>query len=79
MVEYSIKNEKEFHGHTLIWHEQQPDWIKKYDGSREEWEKISIFTISTYDTDYFLVRQKDLDATIRSLRDKGHKVSSVNI
>ena len=35
-------------------------------------EKISILTISTFDTDYFLVRQEDLIMAIESLRTNGH-------
>ena len=38
-------------------------------------KKISIFTISTYDTDYILVKQKDLNNSIKALEDKGHKIS----
>ncbi len=36
--------------------------------------KISIFTISTYDTDYLLVREGSLPEAIRVLRDQGHEV-----
>lgn len=36
--------------------------------------KISIFTISTYDTDYILVKQKDLKASISALKEKGHNI-----
>lgn len=35
-------------------------------------EKISIFTISTYDTDYILVKQKDLSKAIVALQKNGH-------
>jgi len=35
---------------------------------------IPIFTISTYDTDYVLIKDKDLDIGIRALREKGHNV-----
>ena len=35
-------------------------------------KKISILTISTFDTDYFLVRQEDLIMAIESLRTNGH-------
>ena len=35
---------------------------------------ISIFAISTYDTDYILVHEPDLEAAIRALRDAGHEV-----
>jgi uncharacterized protein len=33
---------------------------------------IPVFTISTYDTDYILVRQDDLFNAIEALRQKGH-------
>jgi len=36
--------------------------------------KISIFTLSTYNTDYFLIKQKDLDTGIQSLIENDHKV-----
>ena len=35
---------------------------------------ISIFTISTYDTDYVLVKQHDLEAVLEVLREAGHSV-----
>lgn len=38
-------------------------------------KKISIFTISTYDTDYILVKQKDLSIGIKALREKRHIIS----
>jgi uncharacterized protein len=38
-------------------------------------KKISIFTISTYDTDYIMVKQKDLAAGIDALREKEYTVS----
>jgi uncharacterized protein len=39
-------------------------------------KKISVFTLSTYDTDYFLVKQKDLDIAIQALLENDHKVST---
>jgi hypothetical protein len=36
--------------------------------------RVPIFTISTYNTDYILVRQKDLDVTIKALRDKNYNI-----
>lgn len=36
--------------------------------------EISIFAVSTYDTDYILVKEKDLDAAIRSLRNQNYIV-----
>jgi hypothetical protein len=38
-------------------------------------KKISIFTISTYDTDYIMVKQKNLAAGIDALREKKYMVS----
>jgi hypothetical protein len=35
---------------------------------------ISIFAISTFDTDYLLVKQQTLDAAIASLREHGHAI-----
>ena len=36
---------------------------------------ISIFAISTYDTDYVLVRSHDIESSVRALREAGHNVS----
>jgi hypothetical protein len=38
-------------------------------------QKISIFTISTYDTDYFLVKQEDLKTGIEALVKNVYSVS----
>ncbi len=35
---------------------------------------ISIFALSTYDTDYVLVKEKDLDQAVAALRKSGHTV-----
>ena len=35
---------------------------------------ISTFVISTFDTDYLLVKQVDLEAATQSLRAAGHEV-----
>ena len=36
--------------------------------------KISVFIISTFDTDYILVREKDLNASISSLQNKAYNI-----
>ena len=38
-------------------------------------KKIPIFVISTYDTDYILIKQADLGKGIKALEEKGHKIS----
>jgi uncharacterized protein len=35
---------------------------------------LSIFAISTYDTDYVLVKERDLPAALAALRGAGHEV-----
>lgn len=35
---------------------------------------ISIFAVSTYDTDYILVREKDIEKTIKALMNEGYTV-----
>jgi hypothetical protein len=37
--------------------------------------KIAIFAISTYDTDYVLVKAADLDRAVAALEGAGHEVS----
>lgn len=36
---------------------------------------ISIYVISTYDTDYFLVQDKNLEQTISTLSNAGHSIA----
>lgn len=36
--------------------------------------EVSLFAISTFDTDYLLVSEKQLDAAIAALRAAGHRV-----
>jgi len=35
---------------------------------------ISIFAISTYDTDYLLLKEEQLDSAIRTLQQYGHHI-----
>ena len=39
-----------------------------------EKKKISVFVISTYDTDFVLVKQEKLDGAVNVLREKGHNI-----
>ena len=36
---------------------------------------VSLFALSTYDTDHLLVKDADLDRAVRALRDAGHDVA----
>jgi hypothetical protein len=39
-----------------------------------ERENISLFSISTYDTDYVMVKERDLERAILALTEAGHKI-----
>lgn len=38
---------------------------------------ISILSVSTYETDYFLVREEQLQETLKILVNEGHKVNQI--
>ncbi len=39
---------------------------------------ISIFGLSTYDTDYVMVRDNDLERAVETLTQSGHQVHTIN-
>lgn len=48
LVEYAIDNGLQIHGHTLIWDNSVPDWMKNYETDAEGWKQIMkdyIFTV----------------------------------
>lgn len=51
LADYCIANSKRLHGHTLVWHQQLPDWILNFQGSTADWEdllKEHIFQIVSH-------------------------------
>ena len=40
-------------------------------------EGISVFAVSTYDTDYLLVKEKQIEGAIQALRGEGYKLKKV--
>ena len=40
LTDVCLKNNKRMHGHTLIWHQDVPQWIINFDGSKTEWEQL---------------------------------------
>ena len=40
--------------------------------------EVSTFVISTFDTDYLLVRELDLDRSIAALKEAGYSISNTN-
>ena len=35
---------------------------------------VSIFTLATYDTDYLLIKERDLPRAVQALSDEGHQI-----
>jgi len=46
MVNWAIAMGKNVHGHTLIWHDQIPSWIKTYNGAPAQWETMMTDHVS---------------------------------
>lgn len=40
LADYCFTHSKRLHGHTLVWHQQLPDWMFNFDGSRSDWVKM---------------------------------------
>jgi endo-1,4-beta-xylanase len=47
LVDFCRTYNKQLHGHTLIWHIQQPEWLKNYSGDSASWEGIMKKHIQT--------------------------------
>ena len=40
LVARTQQNNQRLHGHTLIWHQQLPNWMQNYQGSQADWEDL---------------------------------------
>lgn len=40
LVDFCREHKIRLHGHTLIWHKALPQWMEKFKGSSEDWEKM---------------------------------------
>ncbi|NOT38130.1 MAG: endo-1,4-beta-xylanase [Saprospiraceae bacterium] len=40
LASFCQNNNKRLHGHTLIWHQQLPQWILDFQGSPSDWEQL---------------------------------------
>ena len=40
IVAFAQQNNMRIHGHTLLWPQKVPDWIKNYKGDRKAWENL---------------------------------------
>lgn len=51
IVDFARQNNKRVHGHTLVWHESMPDWVRNFQGDSLAWEnlfKTHIQTVAGY-------------------------------
>ena len=47
IVDYGIANNMNIHGHTLIWHNTIPEWMKSFSGTNQEFEDMIENYITT--------------------------------
>ena len=70
LVDFCQTNNKRLHGHTLIWHNQLPEWMKNFQGNQAEWElmfKEHIQTICLH----FKGKIKSWDVVNEAFNDNG--------
>ncbi len=47
IVNWAETNKKRVHGHTLLWHAYNPDWLNKFQGDSVAWENLMKTHIQT--------------------------------
>jgi endo-1,4-beta-xylanase len=47
LVDFCQTYGKQLHGHTLVWHLQQPQWLKNFQGDSAAWEQVMKEHIQT--------------------------------
>jgi endo-1,4-beta-xylanase len=47
LISFCQQYNKRLHGHTLIWHQQVPQWMLEYQGSTADWEQLMKVHIQT--------------------------------
>ena len=52
IVAFAAKTGKRMHGHTLVWHNQVPQWMKDFQGNQKAWEELLKTHIQTVVTHY---------------------------
>jgi len=52
IVAFAAANGKRMHGHTLVWHNQVPQWMKDFQGDQKAWEELLKNHIQTVASHY---------------------------
>ena len=76
LVSIALRNNKTMHGHTLIWHQQNPDWIKSFQGNSAAWEALFKKHIQTIVT-HFKGKVKAWDVVNEAFNEDGTLRNSI--
>jgi endo-1,4-beta-xylanase len=52
IIAFAAANGKRMHGHTLVWHNQVPQWMKDFQGDQKAWEELLKNHIQTVASHY---------------------------
>lgn len=76
LARYCEANNKRLHGHTLIWHQQLPQWIINFEGDRAAWDALLKDHVQTIVT-HFRGRVSGWDVVNEAFNDDGTMRSTV--
>ncbi|MBR9859388.1 endo-1,4-beta-xylanase [bacterium] len=40
ILDLAVVNRIQIHGHTLVWHNQIPNWLENFEGTQRDWEEL---------------------------------------
>lgn len=70
IVQLALSNGKRMHAHTLVWHNQVPQWMKDFQGDQKAWEELLKTHIQTVAT-HFKGKVSGWDVVNESFLDDG--------
>ncbi|HEY5507161.1 MAG TPA: endo-1,4-beta-xylanase, partial [Paludibacter sp.] len=47
IVAFALRNKMRVHGHTLVWFDGMADWVKNFQGTKQDWENLIKSHIQT--------------------------------
>jgi endo-1,4-beta-xylanase len=72
----AFRNNKTVHGHTLIWHQQNPTWLSSFQGNSDAWEALFKNHIQTIVT-HFKGKVKAWDVVNEAFNEDGTLRNSI--
>lgn len=76
LVQFCQTNNKRLHGHTLIWHNQLPNWINNFQANQSEWDMMFKEHIQTI-CHHFKGKVKAWDVVNEAFNDNGTLRNSI--